>query len=86
MKTMMSTRQMSGFLVLVAAAIVVGYGYTTMPSAGACRVINQMQQSLGLPNTCSTTPPIGWFVAAGVIALIGVLLVLAPSNQQGDFK
>ena len=66
-----------GILMLIAAPIVIVAGYGSVPSADACNTINSMNEQLGDPATCSTTPAAGYFVVAGILAVAG-LLFLAP--------
>lgn len=66
-----------GILALVAALVIIIAGYGNKPQASICRTINRMNRGLGQPATCSSSPGAGTFVAAGIVAFVGLLL-LAP--------
>jgi hypothetical protein len=70
-----------GILLIVAAAGVTLAGYLTVPSAGACSFLNAQ----GITGHCSSTPSVGYFVAAGILAGIGLLL-LALSSPWGQWR
>jgi hypothetical protein len=70
-------RRALGILLLIAAAAVIAVGYATAPSAAACAAANNLALELGNPATCSTTPPMAYFVGA-IILLIAGGLALVP--------
>jgi Protein of unknown function (DUF2510) len=70
-------RRIVGILLLIAAPVIIVAGYGTLPSANVCNTINQINTQLGEPATCSTVPAPGYFVAAGLCVVVG-LLMLAP--------
>lgn len=57
-----------GFIILVV-------GYVNRPDAQTCQTINSIDSSLGSPSTCSSNPPTGFFVAAGICAAIALFLL-----------
>ena len=68
----MNRRRVLGILLLVAAPLVLAWGYSSVPSAQACSTINSID-----PGSCSTTPSAGYWIFAAVLAVAG-LLMLAP--------
>jgi hypothetical protein len=70
-------RQIFGSLLLIAATVIIMIGYRSVPDANTCYPINLADRMAGLPPSCSTVPPVGYFVAAGVCLVAG-LLILAP--------
>ena len=76
-------RRAVGILLIIAAAAVLAVGYLTAPSAAACTAANNLALELGNPATCSTTPPMPYFIGA-VILLITGLLILVPWWRLAD--
>lgn len=76
-------RRALGLLLIIAAAAVIAVGYGTAPSAAACTAANNLALELGNPVTCSTTPPMGYFVGT-IILLIAGLLVIVPWWRLAD--
>ncbi len=62
-------RLILGWLLLIAAVIVIIAGYSSVPTADACNFINQQQAQLGQPPTCSTTPSAGYFIVTGLLGV-----------------
>ena len=52
-------------------------GDRSVPDANTCYPINFYYKEAGLPLRCSTVPSVGYFVAAGLCFLAG-LVILAP--------
>ena len=65
-----------GTLLIVAGGVVIAFAYATRPSAASCSYVNQVNQSLGQPASCSMNPSAAVFIAAGVLALAGVLILV----------
>jgi hypothetical protein len=76
-------RRALGILLTIAAAAVLAVGYGTAPSAAACTRANNLALELGNPATCSTTPPMPYFIGA-IILLIAGLLVIVPWWRLAD--
>ncbi|MGH3260206.1 MAG: hypothetical protein ACRDOU_33210, partial [Streptosporangiaceae bacterium] len=74
-------RGVLGWLMLIAAVMVIIAGYLSVPTADACNFINQQQAQLGQAPTCSTTPSAGYFIVTGLLAA-GGLLFLAPALEE----
>ena len=72
----MRARQQFGVLLLAAAAIAVGVAFSDRLDATTCQNINSIT-----PGACSTAPNTTWLVVAGVLAFIGVLMILAPHGR-----
>lgn len=70
-------RHISGSLLLIAATVIITIGYRSVPDANTCYPINLYYREAGLPQSCSTVPSLGYFVAAGLCLLAG-FLILAP--------
>jgi hypothetical protein len=70
------SRWVPGVLLIVAAPATIAVGYANAPSASACSRINDLSEGMGLGPTCATTPPVGYFVAAGLLLLAGLLVVI----------
>jgi hypothetical protein len=68
-----SVRAVLGVLLLIVAVILLVFAFGNHPSAQVCADINNVQQQLGGPPTCSTAPHTGLIVAAAVVGGLGVL-------------
>jgi hypothetical protein len=79
--------QRVGALLIVAALVCLGvYGFrvTNLPSASACQMINQMNQQLGSPATCHSSPGPALLYAAAALAVAGVLALVAASGERSS--
>jgi len=70
-------RQSFGILLLIAAIVIIVIGYRSVPDANLCYLINMERRMASLPPSCSSVPPVGYFVATGLCLTAG-LLILAP--------
>lgn len=65
-----------GTLLIVAGGVVIAFAYATRPSVASCSYVNQVDQSLGQPASCSGNPSAAVFIFAGALALAGVLILV----------
>ncbi len=65
-----------GVLLIIAAAATVAVGYAKAPTESTCQLSNSLNQGLGLGATCSTTPPMGYFVAGALLVAAGLLVIV----------
>jgi hypothetical protein len=70
-------RRIFGILLLVAAPVIILFGYGNAPDAGTCNTINQINTQAGLPANCSSVPSPSYFVVAGLCVVVS-FLILAP--------
>jgi len=70
-------RLIFGSLLLITTIGIIMIGYRSVPDANTCYLINLEYKEAGLAPSCSAVPSIGYFVAAG-LCLVAGLLVLAP--------
>jgi hypothetical protein len=77
------SRRALGILLLIAAAAVLAAGYAAAPSAATCTAVNNLDLELGNPATCSTTPPMVYFIGAAILLIAG-LLAIVPWRRLAD--
>jgi hypothetical protein len=75
-------RQIFGSLLLIAATVIIMIGYRSVPDANTCYPIHLYYREAGLPLSCSTVPSVGYFVAAG-LCLVAGLVILARGGLDG---
>lgn len=67
-----------GTILIVAGGIVIAFAYLTRPtSAASCNYANQVQAG-----SCSSTPNVGYFIAAGAFALAGILVLVNAGRAR----
>lgn len=66
-----------GTLLVIAGAVVVGFGYLTRPSAASCQFANQVT-----PGSCGTNPPATTFIIAGALAIAGILMLVNAGRAR----
>ena len=69
-------RRVLGVLLIIAAPVAVAVGYANAPGASTCTRINDFNRALGEGPTCSTAPSAGYFVAGGLLAIAGLLVIV----------
>jgi hypothetical protein len=75
-------RRFLGMLAVLAGIVVIVVGYTNVPDAHTCQVINNINTSLGSSASCSSTPAAGYFAVAAVLVLGGLAAIFVPRRGR----
>lgn len=72
----MISKRLLGVLMLIASPFVIAYGYGSLPDAQTCAFVSNMNEQLGGPALCSSSPATWYWVLTAVLAAVGIVLIV----------